>query len=242
MGSSTHTASRSADWRTARAWSDSMTITSAQITDKSEQALRFSDLPLPLGRSEAMRRVHDRIRRLASTDTTTLIYGETGTGKELVATALHRLSRRGSGPYLCVNCGGLPDGLVESELFGHVRGAFTGAFQEPDDSRPRTAVPFFSTRSATSRPRCRSVSFGCWRLSTLNRSAAIARARSMYASLPQRTNRSGTKWAPDDFAGTFTIASTSPRSSYLRSASGARTSRSSPAISWTSLGAGRGEG
>ena len=107
-----------------------MTITSAQIADKSEQALRFSDLPLPLGRSEAIRRVHDQIRRLASTDTTTLIYGETGTGKELVATALHRLSRRGSGPYLCVNCGGLPDGLVESELFGHVRGAFTGAFQE----------------------------------------------------------------------------------------------------------------
>jgi two-component system response regulator HydG len=47
-----------------------------------------------------------------------------------VATALHRLSRRGAGPYLCVNCGRLPDGLVESELFGHVRGAFTGAFQE----------------------------------------------------------------------------------------------------------------
>ena len=107
-----------------------MTITSAQIADKSEQAPRFSDLPLPLGRSEAMRRVHDQIRRLASTDTTTLIYGETGTGKELVARALHRLSRRGTGPYLCVNCGGFPDGLVESELFGHVRGAFTGACQE----------------------------------------------------------------------------------------------------------------
>ena len=107
-----------------------MKIVSAQVTDQSEQALGLSDLPLPLGRSEAMRRVHDQIRRLASTDTTTLIYGETGTGKELVAAALHRLSRRGSGPYLCVNCGGFPDGLVESELFGHIRGAFTGAFQE----------------------------------------------------------------------------------------------------------------
>ncbi|MDQ3773440.1 MAG: sigma-54 dependent transcriptional regulator [Pseudomonadota bacterium] len=107
-----------------------MKIVSAQVTDRSEQWLQLSDLPLPLGRSEAMRRVHDQIRRLASTDTTTLIYGETGTGKELVAMALHRLSRRGSGPYLCVNCGGLPDGLVESELFGHVKGAFTGAFQE----------------------------------------------------------------------------------------------------------------
>jgi two-component system, NtrC family, response regulator HydG len=107
-----------------------MTIKSRQATDQSEQAQRLSDLPLPLGGSEAMRRVHDQIRRLASTDTTTLIYGETGTGKELVAAALHRLSRRGSGPYLCVNCGGLPDGLIESELFGHVKGAFTGAFQE----------------------------------------------------------------------------------------------------------------
>ncbi|MGH8480262.1 MAG: sigma-54 interaction domain-containing protein [Gammaproteobacteria bacterium] len=107
-----------------------MKIVSAQVTDQSEQALGLSDLPLPLGRSAAMRRVHDQIRRLASTDTTTLIYGETGTGKELVATALHRLSRRGSGPYLCLNCGGVPDGLVESELFGHVKGAFTGAYQE----------------------------------------------------------------------------------------------------------------
>ncbi|MCA1854014.1 MAG: sigma-54 dependent transcriptional regulator, partial [Beggiatoa sp.] len=107
-----------------------MKIVSAQVTDQWEQALGLSDFPLPHGRSEAMRRVHDEIRRLASTDTTTLIYGETGTGKEVVAAALHRLSRRGSGPYLCLNCGGLPDGLVESELFGHVRGAFTGAFQE----------------------------------------------------------------------------------------------------------------
>jgi transcriptional regulator with GAF, ATPase, and Fis domain len=108
----------------------SKSIVSAQFTDKAEQALGLSDLPLPLGRSETMRRVHDQIRRLATNDTTTLIYGETGTGKELVAAALHRLSRRGSEPYICVNCVGLPDGLVESELLGHVRGAFTGAFQE----------------------------------------------------------------------------------------------------------------
>lgn len=130
MGSSTLQRPVARAGETARAQSVSMKIVSAQLTDQSEHALRRSDFPLPLGRSEAMRRVHDQIRRLASTDTTTLIYGETGTGKELVATALHQLSRRGSGPYLCVNCGGLPDGLVESELFGHVRGAFTGAFQE----------------------------------------------------------------------------------------------------------------
>ena len=86
----------------------------------------------------------------------------------------------------------------ERALWPRQGGVYRG-IPAPDGSRPRTAVPFFSTRSATSRPRCRSVSFGCWRPSTSNRSAAIARARSMYASLPQPINPSGTKWGPDDF-------------------------------------------
>jgi transcriptional regulator with GAF, ATPase, and Fis domain len=131
MGSSAHTLFGSAGGRN-RSSSECfhVHVNSKRAVHGAEQALGLSDLPLPLGRSETMRRVHDQIRRLATNDTTTLIYGETGTGKELVAAALHRLSRRGSEPYICVNCGGLPDGLVESELLGHVRGAFTGAFQE----------------------------------------------------------------------------------------------------------------
>ena len=83
-----------------------------------------------IGRSQVMQRVQERLERLARSDVTTLVCGETGTGKEIIAQALHRLSARSSGPWVCVNCAGIPDGLVESELFGHVKGAFTGAVQD----------------------------------------------------------------------------------------------------------------
>ncbi|OOO03291.1 MAG: Transcriptional regulatory protein ZraR [Chromatiales bacterium USCg_Taylor] len=83
-----------------------------------------------IGRSQAMRQVQERVERLARSDVTTLVCGETGTGKEIIAQALHRLSARSSGPCVRVNCAGIPDGLVESELFGHVKGAFTGAIQD----------------------------------------------------------------------------------------------------------------
>jgi transcriptional regulator with GAF, ATPase, and Fis domain len=80
-----------------------------------------------IARSPEMRRVLDLVGRVAPTDATVLIQGESGTGKELIAKALHHSSRRAEGPFVAVNCGALPETLLESEIFGHVKGAFTGA-------------------------------------------------------------------------------------------------------------------
>jgi DNA-binding NtrC family response regulator len=83
-----------------------------------------------VGRAPAMRALYDRIGRVAPTDTTVLATGETGVGKELVARGVHALSQRAKGPFVAVNCAALAEGVLESELFGHVRGAFTGAVRD----------------------------------------------------------------------------------------------------------------
>ncbi|MBE3582442.1 MAG: sigma-54-dependent Fis family transcriptional regulator [Thermoanaerobacteraceae bacterium] len=90
-------------------------------------ASRGTATPTIVGRSEAIRRMLDVVHRVAPTDVPVLILGESGTGKELVARTIHRESRRQDGPFIAVNAAAIPENLMESELFGHVRGAFTGA-------------------------------------------------------------------------------------------------------------------
>ncbi len=95
--------------------------------------------PELVGQSALMREVFKEIGLAAATDAAVLIVGESGTGKELVAAALHRHSDRAAGPFIRVNCGALPEGLIESELFGHERGAFTGADRQKPGRFERAA-------------------------------------------------------------------------------------------------------
>ncbi|MCL2430408.1 MAG: sigma 54-interacting transcriptional regulator, partial [Alphaproteobacteria bacterium] len=89
---------------------------------------RDGDEPLPLiGRSPAMQEIYRTIARLTTADLTVMINGESGTGKELVARALHNYGKRRAGPFVAINMAAIPRELIESELFGHERGAFTGA-------------------------------------------------------------------------------------------------------------------
>jgi len=95
-----------------------------RLRDELRRLGRFGHI---VGASEPMQYVYDMIERVAPTDSTVLIVGETGTGKDLVAQTIHQLSRRAKKPFLPVNCGAVAPTLIESELFGHERGSFTGA-------------------------------------------------------------------------------------------------------------------
>jgi len=97
------------------------------LQDEIRTELKFEEI---VGNSDALRRVLAELETVAPTDSTVLIYGETGTGKELVARAIHNLSSRKSNAFVKLNCAAIPTGLLESELFGHEKGAFTGAIAQ----------------------------------------------------------------------------------------------------------------
>jgi two-component system response regulator GlrR len=89
-----------------------------------KQRYRFDNI---IASSAKMRHILNQVAQIASTDSTVCLYGESGTGKELMAKAIHLSSPRAKGPFVAINCGAIPEGLLESELFGHVKGAFTSA-------------------------------------------------------------------------------------------------------------------
>jgi formate hydrogenlyase transcriptional activator len=96
------------------------------LKEEIDHALMFEDI---VGSSEALSKVLHQVARVASSDSTVLILGETGTGKELIARAIHKRSKRADRAFIAVNCAAIPPSLIASELFGHERGAFTGATQ-----------------------------------------------------------------------------------------------------------------
>lgn len=105
----------------------SIEIEKKVIEDELKKNIHFGKL---VGNSPAMQRIYDLIRQVAKTKTNVLLTGESGTGKELIARAIHDQSDRSSKPFVVINCAGIPENLMESELFGHVKGAFTGATQD----------------------------------------------------------------------------------------------------------------
>jgi DNA-binding NtrC family response regulator len=103
---------------------------SRQIDRLQHSLKRITDRDTVVGLAPAIRKVMDKLPSIARTDASVVIYGESGTGKELVAREIHFLSPRASGPFVAVNCGALPENLLESELFGYKRGAFTDAYTD----------------------------------------------------------------------------------------------------------------
>lgn len=95
-----------------------------------QEIKRCYGIPSIIGQSAVIKQLLSNIERISASDSTVLIYGESGTGKELVATTIHYMSKRRDKPFIKVNCAAIPEGLVESELFGHEKGAFTGAIKK----------------------------------------------------------------------------------------------------------------
>ena len=111
------------------------------LEDELKQKMHFGKI---VGNSPRMMHIYQMVRQVAKTRTNVLITGESGTGKELIARAIHEQSERADKPFILINCGGIPETLMESELFGHKKGAFTGATQ---DKRGCSKLPIKGTFS-----------------------------------------------------------------------------------------------
>ena len=140
-----------------------------------------------IGDTLVMAQLKSLISRVAPTDSTVLIRGETGSGKELVARSVHQESTRAEMPFVAVNCGALPGNLIESELFGHCKGAFTGADQQ------RTGLFEVANGGTLFLDEIGELPKGCWRAVKYGVSVITRRLTSMYESSVQLTETSS-KW------------------------------------------------
>ena len=155
------------------------------LEQRLEQHENFGEL---IGNTAAMREVYRLALGVAPTSATVLVLGESGTGKELIARAIHQHSNRADRPFLAINCSAIPVDLVESELFGHTRGAFTGAVaRAPGFSKRPTRGRCSSTKSAIYRCKRRSSSCAPCRKGRSSASAPTRRSTSMCASSPPPT-------------------------------------------------------
>ena len=179
---------------------------SGKAVPAAPHAARRTGLGAIVGESAAIRRVLDQVHQVAATDSTVLLLGETGTGKELFAAEIHELSERRSRPMVRVNCAAIPATLIESELFGRERGAYTGAHtrRSAASSWP-IARRSSSTRSATCRSRCRSSCCACSRSARSSGWEARSPFASTRGSSPRRTATSSSGSPTATFA---TICST----------------------------------
>ena len=117
---------RAADIIYQKARSDQLADENRYLREEVGARLKYGDI---IGRSAPMKKIFKTVQKMAASDASVLITGESGTGKELVARAIHNQSARSKGPFIRVNCGALAEGVLESELFGHEKGAFTGALR-----------------------------------------------------------------------------------------------------------------
>ena len=182
-------------------------IVAENQTLRAEVKARWSEGQL-IGKSAAMDRLRDLIKRVASATTSVLITGESGTGKEMVARALHFQSPRAEEPFVVLNCGAVPENLIESELFGHVKGAFTGATGAKEGLfRAANGGTLFSRRGRRAPPAAsgEAPARAC-RTGRSARSAAAPRWRSTFGSSPPRTATSSPRSRPAPSAKTSSTA------------------------------------